>query len=109
MPKFMLLYNGPATPMEDMTPEQGQEIMAKWGEWIGRVGDAMVDVGAPMANGEAVVDNGSSGAASLLAGYSIIEAADLAAAKLHVNGHPFLSDSTGKFSVEVHELLPVPM
>lgn len=109
MAKFILLYNGPATPMEEMTPEQGQAVMEKWQAWIGRVGAAMTDIGAPMANGEAVVDDGSPGTASLLNGYSIVEAADASAAKELVTDHPFLSDRSGKFSVEIHELLPVPV
>ena len=43
-----------------------------------------------------------------LAGYSIIEAVDMSAAKALVDGHPFLSGSTGDFAVEIHELMPVP-
>ena len=62
-----------------------------------------------MANGEAVVGDGSSDAATQLNGYSIVEADDMDAAKALVDGHPFLSDGGGAFSVEVHELLPVPM
>jgi hypothetical protein len=107
--KFMLLYNGPATPMEDMTPEQGQAVMAKWGAWIEGAGSALTDVGAPMANGAAVVDDGSTGTATHLNGYSIVEADDLDAAKRLLDGHPFLSDSTGRFSVEIHELVPIAM
>jgi hypothetical protein len=79
--RFILLYNGPATPMEEMAPEQGQAVMERWQAWIGRVGDAMIDVGAPMANGEVVVDDGSLGTAAQLNGYSILEAADAGAAK----------------------------
>ena len=109
MKKFILLYNGPATAPEKMDPELRNAIMAKWGEWMGKVGDAMVDVGAPMAPGEAIVDDGSAGTALLLSGYSIIQAEDMAGAKMLVEGHPFLSDKTGKFSVEVFELMPVPM
>ncbi len=108
MKKFILLYNGPATPPEDMDPQKVKAIMAKWGEWMGRVGDAMVDMGQPMASGEAVVDDGSTRRALELSGYSIIEAEDMASAKKLVDGHPFLSDKTGKFSVEIFELMPVP-
>ncbi len=108
MAKFILLYNGPATPMEEMSDEQGLAVMERWQAWIGRVGDALVDVGAPMANGEAVVDDGSPGSATPLNGYSIVEATDASAAKELVTDHPFLSDRSGKFSVEIHELLPVP-
>ena len=42
-------------------------------------------------------------------GYSIVEATDRDAALALVVGHPFLSDKTGTFSVDVFELLPVPM
>lgn len=109
MKKFILLYNGPATPPEQMKPEDAKAVMQKWGEWMGKIGDAMVDMGQPMANGGVVVDDGSSSTATQLNGYSIIQAEDMAGALKLVDGHPFLSDKTGKFSVEVFELMPVPM
>ena len=109
MAKYILLYNGPATDPADMTEEARNEVMNKWGAWMAEVGEAMVDVGAPMAGGVAVVDDGSAGTATALSGYTIIEAVDLATARQLVEGHPFLSDSDGNFSVEVHELLPVPV
>lgn len=108
MKKFIILYNGPATPPEQMDPEKTKAIMARWGEWMGKIGDAMVDMGQPMANGAAVYDDGSSKDALQLSGYSIIQAEDMSAAKKMVEDHPFLSDKTGKFSVEVFELMPVP-
>ena len=109
MKKFIILYNGPATPAEEMGPEKAKAIMTKWAEWMDKIGDGMVDIGQPMANGEAVVDDGSEGKALELSGYSIIQAEDMAGAKKLVEGHPFLSDKTGKFSVEIFELMPVPM
>jgi hypothetical protein len=108
MKKFILLYNGPATRVEDMDPAKVKEIMGMWAAWMGRLGDAMVDFGQPMDNGESVVDDGSEGKALELSGYSIIQAEDMDGAKKLVDGHPFLSDKTGKFSVEIFELLPVP-
>jgi hypothetical protein len=108
MAKFMILYNGPATDPADMAPEQAAEIMEAWGAWMGGVGAALVDVGNPMGAGTALVDDGSEAQALQLSGYSILEADDLAAAKLLVANHPFLSDSDGKFRVDVLELLPVP-
>lgn len=109
MAKFIILYNGPATDPSEMEEEKRNEIMQAWGAWMGNVGDALVDVGAPMAPGVALVDDGTEADATLLSGYSILEAQDIAAAKQLVDGHPFLSDSDGKFSVEIFELLPVPM
>lgn len=109
MTKFILLYNGPATPMEEMTKEAGEKTMAGWQSWMEKVGDAVVDIGLPMANGRAVVDDGSAGTATDLNGYSIIQAENMDAAIALVDGHPFLSDHSGKFSVEVFELMPMPM
>lgn len=109
MKKFILLYKGPATPMEQMTPELTQKTMAGWKTWMDKVGSALVDMGSPMENGKSVVDNGSTGQAIDLNGYSIIQADNLDAALQLVDGHPFLSDGQGRFSVEVFELLPMPM
>ena len=109
MPKFILLYNGPATPPSEMEPDKVQEVMRAWQAWMENVGPALVDVGAPMDNGVSVVDDGSTRQAAELNGYSIVEADDRDAALALVVGHPFLSDKTGNFSVDVYELLPVPM
>jgi hypothetical protein len=56
-----------------------------------------------------LVDGGAEGTATQLNGYSIVGASDQAAAKALTDGHPFLSDHTGEFSVEIFELMPVPM
>ena len=110
MKKFILLYKGPATLAEDMTPEMSSKAMDGWKDWMEKVGDALVDMGLPMdRRGRSVVDDGSEGRADQLNGYSIIQAEDLAAAVALVEDHPFLSDKSGKFSVEVYELQPMPM
>lgn len=36
MSRFMLLYNGEATDMSQMTPEEGAAVMAKWGVWMAK-------------------------------------------------------------------------
>ena len=108
MKKFIILYNGPATPPEQMDPELVQKIMGGWKTWMEKVGGDMLDMGQPMANGQAIVDDGSQKAALELSGYSIIQAESLEKAVELVQDHPFLSDKTGKFSVEVFELMPVP-
>ena len=110
MKKFMLLYNGPATPADQMDPEKAKSIMGAWGVWMEKVGGSLKDMGQPMdpRMAKAVVDDGSNGKPLQLNGYSIIEADSLDDAVKLVEDHPFLSDKTGKFSVEVFELLPVP-
>ncbi|HEV2413112.1 MAG TPA: YciI family protein [Candidatus Saccharimonadales bacterium] len=109
MKKFIILYNGPATPMEDIPPEKREDIMDAWKVWMDRIEDGLVDAGQPMVDGRAVVDDGSQGTALQLNGYSIIQADDMNGAIDLVKDHPFLADKTGKFSVQVYELAPMPM
>jgi hypothetical protein len=73
------------------------------------VGAALLDVGAPVANGAAVVDDGSSKDSLQISGYSIVEAPDIKGAKELADGHPFLSDKTGEFSIEIFEIFPAPL
>ena len=105
MAKFILLYKGPATPQAEITPEVGAQLMQAWESWMGKVGQALVDPGAPFAGGStAVVADGSTRSVSDLNGYTIVEAPDLDAAKNLVGGHPFLDDGTANFAVEIYEL-----
>jgi hypothetical protein len=107
MAKFIYLYRGPATPMSDLTPEQGAERMAAFGAWMEKAGAALVDVGSPFGPSASVRDDGAEGTAGDLTGYSIVEADDLAAAKALTDGLPFLSGSDGTCAVEIFELLPM--
>jgi hypothetical protein len=110
MSKYLLLYRGPATPMQDFTPEQSAEQTQAWGDWMGRVGANLSDAGAPFGERAAVADDGSSPVPSDQNGYSIVEAHSLDAARSLLKGHPFLAgDGRGRFSVEVFELVPMAM
>lgn len=109
MSEFMILYKGKATDMSEMSEAQAQEIMGKWAAWMESVGPALKDVGTPLGPGSSVLDNGSSGSAADLTGYSIVEAADMDAAKGLVDGHPYLSDNDGLFAIDIFEMMPVPM
>jgi len=107
MAKFIYLYRGPATPMSDLTPEQGADRMSAFDAWMAKVGAALVDSGKPFGSSASVRDDGTEGPAGDLIGYTIVEADDLAAAKALTNGLPFLSGSDGKCAVEIFELLPM--
>jgi hypothetical protein len=107
MARFIYLYRGPATPVSDFTPEQGAERMAAFRAWMEKVGAALVDVGSPFGPSASVRDDGTEGTAGDLIGYTIVEADDLAAAKAFTGGLPFLSNSDGKFAVEIFELMPM--
>jgi hypothetical protein len=109
MSKFLYLYRGPATPMEEFTPEQSAEQMQAWGQWLGRVGSALVDGGAPFGARSALADDGTSPAPGDLNGYTIVETDSLDAARALLDGHPFLAEGKGRFAVEVFELVPMAM
>jgi hypothetical protein len=107
MSKYLLLYRGPATSMTDLTPQQAEEQMKAWGDWMGRVGPALADGGAPFGSRTAVSDNGAEGTPSDQNGYTIVEADSLDGAKELTKGHPFLSEGNGRFSIEIFELVPM--
>jgi len=73
----------------------------------GRVGPALVDGGAPFGARLAVSDDGTNPAPSDQNGYTIVEADSLDAARALTDGHPFLSEGKGRFSVEIFELVPM--
>src|SRR5262245_9598083 len=107
MSKFIYLYRGPATPMSDFTPEQQAAQAEAWGQWIGKLGPALTDGGAPFGQRMAIGDDGSSPEAGDLNGYSIVEAESLAAARSLADKHPFLSEGNGRFQIDVFELVPM--
>lgn len=108
MSKFMLLYKGPATPPENMDEAKRNKIMQDWKVWMEGVGPALINMGSPMGNGRSIVDDGSQGQVLDLTGYSVLETDSIDSAVKMVDGHPFLCDKTGEFSVEVFELFPMP-
>ena len=108
MSKFMMIYKGEATDMADMSEEEAAAVLAKWGAWIEKVGPALADVGTPFGPGTSVVDDGTSGAAIDLSGYSIVEADSLALASALTAGHPYLSEGAGQYAIELFEMMPVP-
>ena len=107
MSKYLYLYRGPATQMDAMSEEDSATQMKAWGDWIGRLGTSLVDVGNPFGTRTAVVDDGTGRQPGDLNGYSIVEADSLDAAKSLADNHPFLTEGKGRFAVEVFELVPM--
>jgi hypothetical protein len=101
MPKFLFVYHGGSRAA---TEEELQAGMAAWGAWFGGMGAAIKDRGSPVGLSSTINSDGSTtagGGANPASGYSVIEAADLAAAEAHAKGCPILSDGG---SVEVAEI-----
>jgi hypothetical protein len=103
----MFLYRGPATPMDQLSEADSAAQMEAWGQWIGRLGPVLVDVGTPFGERASLADDGTNAAPGDLNGYSVVEADNLAAARALADKHPFLSEGKGRFSVEVFELVPM--
>lgn len=106
--KYMLLYKGPATPIEEMTAEQNETQMAAWNVWMEKVGDELLDMGTPFGERTSIDGDGSVGPGGDLNGYSIVGADTLDEARGLLDGHPFLGDGGSQFSVEVYELVDLP-
>ena len=108
MTQFMMVYKGEATDMADMSEEEGAAVMAKWATWMEKVGLALSDVGTPFGPASSLVDDGTSGTALSLTGYSIVEADDMNSARVLADGHPYLSEGKGDYAIDIFELMPVP-
>ena len=107
MTKFLYLYRGPATPMDDITPEVGEQLQKAWTDWGNKVGASLVDFGSPFGARVAVTDDGATTEASDQNGYTIVEAENLDAARALVGGHPFLTEGKGRFAIDIYELTPM--
>jgi hypothetical protein len=104
MPNYLLAYHGGGMPE---TEEEGARVMAAWGDWMGRVGAAMVDGGNPVGQAATVGSDGSrsdGGGPNPVSGYSVISADTLDAAVAMVAGCPVLASGG---SVEICETFDV--
>lgn len=110
MKKFVVLYYAPASVMEkmkDSTPEEQKKGMEEWHVWAEKIGDGLVDLGTPLANGQKVTSDGTSASDKDVVGYSILQADDIEKAQEMLKGHPHLTWTEG-CEIEVYECLPLP-
>jgi hypothetical protein len=90
MANYMFAYSGGNGVAAAESERDAQ--MAKWGQWLGQLGPALVDAGAPtggaktVGTGGSVSDGGSRG----LTGYSIVSAESLDSAVELAKGCPVL-------------------
>jgi len=102
MAKFIFVYHGGGMPESEA--EQAK-VMEAWGAYYGAMGAAVVDGGAPVGMSSTVTANGveDNGGANPTSGYTVVEAADQAAACEMAKGCPILEG--GKGTVEVAPLV----
>ena len=107
MPKYLLTFHGEMS-MEDMPsdPEAVQAVMAEWGAWYGTMGEGLVDGGAPIAMSTAIDANGGTNSPAKLTGYTIIDAADMAAATEVSKGCPVIPNG---HTVQISECIDMGM
>lgn len=108
--QFVVIYHSPPSAMEKMknsTPEEMKKGMEDWMKWAENCGDHLVDLGNPLGNGQTIDPSGSSPSKSGVAGYSILQADDIAEAEELLKGHPHLA-WTEDCKIEIHEKLPLP-
>tara|TARA_R110000787_G_scaffold4726_12_gene17940 strand:+ start:690 stop:1064 length:375 start_codon:yes stop_codon:yes gene_type:complete len=106
MTQFVFAYHG-GNP--DMTPEQGQQLMAKWGAWMESLGAAMVDPGHAVGKSVTVSTSGvaDNGGANPISGVSVVEAASMEAAVEMAKASPHITLAGG--SIEIAPVLDMEM
>ena len=108
MKNYIILYHAPAAAMEAMaqaTPEQKAEGMKPWFAWKESLGEQLVDFGAPLMPGEKLRPDGTTEPSTKeVTGYSIVQAADMEAAKALMANHPHLKWTDG-CDIEIHETI----
>jgi hypothetical protein len=89
MAKYLFAYHGGSMP-ED--PTEVATVMAAWETWMGSLGGALVDGGAPTASLSTVAGAGvaDGGGANPVSGYSFYEADDLESAIKAAQGCPII-------------------
>lgn len=102
MSNYIFAYHGGKMPE---TPEEGEKIMAKWGAWIGGLGDVMVNPGNPVGMSKTVSAFGVSddGGSNPISGFSVVKADSMDAALEIAKGCPHLDMDGG--NVEVAEMM----
>jgi hypothetical protein len=99
MGKFLYIYTGGSPPADR---EAGERVMQAWMAYFARMGDRIVDGGAPLGARQSVAGAPTSGAN----GYSLIKADNLEEAVSLTEGHPHLMSGGG---IEVLETVPIDM
>lgn len=112
MKKFIVIYYAPADAAKQMAsmPKEAQaKGMGAWMEWMKKCGDKMVDIGAPLMNGQALTPDGkNSGSKKEVTGYSVLQANNMDEAISLLQNHPHNSGWNDACSIEVYETMPLP-
>lgn len=107
MPQFLYIYRGDKSQVPS-TPEDQEAAMTAWGDWMGGIGDKLVNPGEPVGTSKLVTGAGVSDTVPNPSfGFSIVEAATIEEACEMAKGNPMLMAEGG--GVEVAEIVPISM
>jgi hypothetical protein len=111
MAKFLLIYRGGEGDESQMSPEELQKVLEKWGAWIGQgfaegwmvdPGDALAPT-AKIVNAKKVVTDGPfPESKEVVGGFSVVQADSIEKAAEHAKGCPHL---LSKGSIEIRAML----
>jgi hypothetical protein len=99
MANFLFVYRGAREAHAKMTPEEMQQLMNKWGNWIGEAmskgwmvnaGDALTEEGRVVDSRKVVTDGPFVESKEIVGGYSIVKADTIEAAAELAKGCPGL-------------------
>lgn len=111
MKKFIVIYHAPVDAMKrtaEVSAEDQAKGMEAWMQWSQRCGEKLVDLGAPLMNGQQLNPNGSVAPSSkMVSGYSILQAESMEDAKSLLTNHPHLQWNADCV-IEVHETMALP-
>ncbi len=103
MANYLFVYYG---GMMTATPAEQKKSMDAWMAWFGKLGQAVVDAGAPTKPGKIVAKSGvrAIGAANPVTGYSVIKARSVGAAVAMAKDCPIIPEG-GR--IAIYESLPM--
>ena len=110
MKNFIVIYHAPSDSWDpsNSTPEEQAESMEAWMQWANKCGKSLVDMGAPLMNGQQLSPDGKSkNSDTNVLGDSILQAENIEGAKGLLKEHPHLKWNA-TCSIEVHETMPLP-
>lgn len=106
----MFLFRGGSSDSRSMSPEESQQHMQKWFDWIGDLqakglyasGEALMPTGKTIRSGNVVTDGPYAESKELVGGYFIVKAENIEAASELAKACPDLSIGG---SVEVRDVV----
>ena len=110
MQKFLVIYHATQEAMIQMasaTPEQRAASIQPWMDWKAKVGNHLVDFGAPVMGGLNITKSGEAiPSTHEISGFSIIQADNKDKALELLADHPHNNWDAG-YKVELHEFIPM--